>query len=129
MWIWKEPSLGDKSPVSCLPVCQTKQDKNGKVACFIPQIHNSMTELSRGKVHISLSCVIYLSKGRCPGEAARHWDRAAAGTQGKGLSVFVSAPAPWPWQCPRWRCSCSPGHRACTGSWMPPCWSLQRHPT
>lgn len=68
-------------------------------------------------------------KGRCPGEAARHWDRAAAGTQGKGLSVFVSAPAPWPWQCPRRRCSCSPGHRACMGSWMPPCRSLQRCPT
>lgn len=66
------------------------------------------------RYHIAL-----FPKGRCPGEAARPWDRRAAGTQGNRLSMFVCAPAPWPWQCPRWRCSCSPGHRACTGSWIP----------
>lgn len=38
----------------------------------------------------------FFPKSRCPGEALSPWDRAAAGTQGKRSSLFVSAPAPWP---------------------------------
>ena len=62
--------------------------------CHINPVHDLRETLHRRTQHHTT----FFLKGRCLEEAARPWDRAAAGTQGKRLSQFVSAPAPWPWQ-------------------------------
>lgn len=60
-----------------------------------------------------------LPKGQIPWRGCQASGQNSCWDTGQEI-VFVSAPAPWPWQCPQWRSSCSPGHRACTGSWMSP---------